>query len=80
MFVLRRLRVVFDQAQLLPQVARYITLAESAGGFTIPDPAAELPLSDRHFQDIDAPGLVNGSLPVIFFRTAHTGTPRSAFA
>ncbi len=78
MFVLRRLRFVVDRVQLFfeePEVARYVTLAESAGGFTIPDPAAELPLSDRHFQDIDAPGLINGSLPVIFFRTAHTGTP-----
>ncbi len=78
MFVLRSLRVVIDRVQLFfeePEVARYVTLAASAGGFTIPDPAAELPLSDRHFPGIDAPGLINGSLPVIFFRTAHTGSP-----
>ncbi len=78
MFVLRRLRFVFNRVQLFfeePEVARYVTLAGSAGGFTIPDPSAELPISDRHFQDIDAPGLINGSQPVIFFRTTHTGTP-----
>jgi hypothetical protein len=56
-------------------VARYIVLAESAGGFTIPDPDSDLPLSDRHILDIEAPGLLNGSRPVIFFRTTHTGTP-----
>ncbi len=74
MFVLRRLRFVFNRVQLFfeePEVARYVTLAGSAGGFTNPDPSAELPISDRHFQDIDAPGLINGSQPVIFFRTTH---------
>jgi hypothetical protein len=53
-----------------PEVARYVTVAESAGGLTIPDP-----LSDHHFQRIHAPGLINGSLPVIFFRTRHTRSP-----
>lgn len=52
-----------------PEVARLVTVAESAGGFTIPDPALS---SDRHVQGIQAPGLLNGSLPVIFFRTTHT--------
>jgi hypothetical protein len=79
MFVLRRLRIAFDRVPTFfeeSEVARYVTLVGSAGGFTIPDPAAELPISDRHFQDIDAPGLITGSLPVIFFRTTHTGNPR----
>jgi hypothetical protein len=31
-------------------VTRYLALAETAGGFTVPDPA--LPISDRHFQPI----------------------------
>jgi len=79
MFVPRRLSVLLDRIPTFfeePEVARYVTLVGSARGFTIPDPAAELPLSDRHFQDIDAPGLINGSLPVIFFRTTHTGSSR----
>ena len=56
-----------------PRVARYVTLAETAGGLTIPDAAN--PLSDRHLQNIHVPGLLNGSLPVIFFRTKNTGRP-----
>lgn len=76
MLVLRRLldriATFFEE----PEVARYVTLVGSAGGFTIPDSAAGLPLSDRHFQDIHAPGLIPGSQPVIFFRTAHTKKPR----
>jgi len=56
-----------------PEVARYVTVAGSAGGFTIPDPAS--PVSDRHIQHIHAPGLINVSFPVIFFRTRHTGRP-----
>ncbi len=57
------------------EVARYVVLAESTFGFTIPDPSATLPLSDRHFQDIDAPGVIGTSRPVIYFRTNHTGNP-----
>ena len=57
-----------------PEVARYIALTETAGGFQLPDPASEL--SDRHIQKIHAPGLLNGSAPVIFFRTRHTKRPR----
>lgn len=56
-----------------PEVARFVTVAESASGFKIPDPAALS--SDRHIQGIHAPGLINGSLPVIFFRTTHTRSP-----
>ncbi len=56
-----------------PRVARYVTLDGSAGGFTIPD-AANIQ-NDRHFQNIHAPGLLNGSLPVIFYRTKHSGRP-----
>lgn len=57
------------------QVARYVTVAGSGPGFTIPDPNTPLPIGDRHIQDIHAPGLIAGSLPVIFFRTTHTGSP-----
>ncbi len=56
-----------------PEVARYVTVAGTAGGFTIPEPA--FPISDRHIQDIHAPGLITDSLPVIFFRTRHTKRP-----
>ena len=56
------------------EVARYLTVSGSADGFTIPDPTTQL--NDRHIQAIHAPGLVNGSLPVIFYRTRHTGTPK----
>lgn len=78
MFVLRRLRFALDRVLAVfeePEVARYVTVAGTAGGFTVPDPGAGLPLSDRHFQGIDAPGLVAGPQPVIFFRTHHSGTP-----
>lgn len=54
------------------EVARYTVLAASAGGFRIPDAQG---ISDRHFLDVDAPGLVDGSTPVIFFRTTHAGSP-----
>jgi hypothetical protein len=56
------------------EVARYVTVAGSEAGFTIPSPTS--PENDRHIQQIQAPGLVLGPLPVIFFRTAHTGTPQ----
>jgi len=55
------------------EVARYVTVAGSDAGFTIPSPTS--PLSDRHVQQIQLPGLVTGPLPVLFFRTTHTGTP-----
>ena len=57
-----------------PEVARYVAVADTAGGFTVPDAATQQ--SDRHFQKIHAPGLLSGSLPVILFRTRHTGRPR----
>ncbi len=61
----------FDQVQ----VARYVPIVESAGGFSVPDPAAPLPVSDRHITGIAAPGVLGDVHPVIFFRTAYTGTP-----
>ncbi len=57
------------------RVARYIVLAETTGGFTIPDPGAGLPLSDHHFPGIKAPGVVSGIHAVIFYRTSHAGKP-----
>jgi hypothetical protein len=57
-----------------PEVARYIALVGTAGGFQLPDPASGS--SDRHIQQIHARGLLSGSAPVIFFRTRHTARPR----
>jgi hypothetical protein len=51
-----------------------VAVVDTAGGFTVPDPASQL--NDRHIQQIHAPGLLGGSLPVILFRTTHTGRPR----
>ena len=55
-----------------PEVTRYLTIGDTLGGVTI-DPGTGL--SDRHFTHIDAPGLINGSLPVLFFTTRHEGRP-----
>lgn len=57
-----------------PEVARYIAVPGTAGGFEVPDPTSGI--SDRHLQQIHAPGLLSGSSPVIFFRTRHTNMPR----
>src|SRR5437879_4775523 len=59
---------VFEQTR----VARYVALAETAGGFTVPDPASGS--SDRHFQPIEFPGVIDIA-SVIFYRTRHTGRP-----
>ncbi|MDQ4100422.1 MAG: hypothetical protein M3121_07980 [Chloroflexota bacterium] len=47
-------------------------MAECAGVFSVPHSGG---ISDRHIQDIHAPGVVPQSLPVIFFRTTHSGGP-----
>ena len=65
------LPLFFEEAE----VARYIVLPESAGGFTLPDPQSQI--NDLHVQ-IGAPGLLDDSLPVVFFRTTHTGSPSMA--
>jgi hypothetical protein len=57
-----------------PEVARYIAIPGTAGGFQLPDPASGQ--SDRHIQNIHAPGVLIGSAPVIFFRTRHKERPR----
>ncbi len=75
---INRIRFVFDLFPTFfeePEVARYVAVDGSASGFTVPDPASPLPVSDRHIQGIHAPGLISGSLPVILFRTTHTGSP-----
>lgn len=56
------------------EVTRHVALADTAGGFTLPGPSSQG--SDRHFQQIHAPGLRAGSRPVILFRTRHAKTPR----
>jgi hypothetical protein len=57
-----------------PEVVRYIALAGTGGGFQLPDPGSGQ--SDRHIQQIHAPGLLSSSAPVIFFRTRHIERPR----
>ena len=79
MSVLRRLGLLLDRLGGFieePEVARYVTLPGGAQGFTIPDEAGGFPLSDRHFQDIEAPGLIPRSLPVLLFNTRDGGTSR----
>lgn len=56
-----------------PEVARYIAVAGTAGGFQLPDPSG---ISDRHIQQIQAPGVVSGLASVIFYRTRHNERPR----
>jgi hypothetical protein len=76
MFILDRLRSLlsgFPFFNEVTRVARYVTVAGS--GFTIPDPNAPLPVSDRHLQDVDAPGVVASAFAVVFYRTDHTGSP-----
>jgi hypothetical protein len=62
------------QAVVLEQtrVARYLALAETIGGFTVPDgtPGG----SDRTFEGFEFPGVIE-SPSVLFFRTRHTGRP-----
>ncbi|HTF68251.1 MAG TPA: hypothetical protein VK638_36800 [Edaphobacter sp.] len=58
---------VFEQTR----VARYVALAETAGGFILPDSTGS---SDRHFQPIEFPGVIEIA-SVIFYRTRHTGRP-----
>jgi hypothetical protein len=57
-----------------PEVARYLAIGGTGGGFQLPDPASGS--SDRHIQQIHAPGLLSNRAPLIFFRTRHTGRPR----
>ena len=64
--------VLFEE----PEVARYIALTETAGGFRLSFGKSDPEQTDRHIQQIHAPGLLSGSAPVIFFRTRHTNRPR----
>lgn len=72
--IVNRIGTVADFFFDEPEVARYVTVAETLGGITIPDP--ESGINDRHFTHLGAPGLLNGSIPIFFFRTKHTGRPR----
>jgi hypothetical protein len=53
-----------------PEVARYLVVPGSDGGFLIP--GGDPPLSDRHIQDLHAPGVVPSRPAVLFFRTEYT--------
>jgi len=55
------------------RVTRYVAFAETAGGFTLPDPARPGG-SDLTFEGFEFPGVIE-SPSVIFFRTRHTGRP-----
>jgi hypothetical protein len=52
------------------RVARYVALAETAGGITVPDQG----LSDHHITGIEFPGVIE-SPSAIFYRTRRTGKP-----
>jgi hypothetical protein len=65
--LLERVGAFFEQ----PEVARSITVA--AQPFTVPDASG---INDHHIQGVAAPGLVPGSLPVLFFRTSKGGSSR----
>jgi hypothetical protein len=56
-----------------PEVARFIAVPGTGGGFPLPDSSGQ---SDRHIQQIHAPGVLGRSPAVIFFRTRHTKLPR----
>ncbi|UPJ53112.1 hypothetical protein IVB30_18410 [Bradyrhizobium sp. 200] len=56
--------IVLEQTK----VARYVALDETAGGFAITN-------FDRHFQDIEFPGVAPVSA-VILYRTRHEGSPK----
>ena len=53
-----------------PEVARYIVLAETLSGITVPHPEGA---NSVDFRNINAPGLISGSFPVLFFTTRHEG-------
>jgi len=56
-------------------VTRYVALADTAGGFELPDPLSTPPgSSDREFCQIALPG-VTAVPAVIYFRTRRYGTP-----
>lgn len=53
-----------------PNVARLLVVPGYDAGFLIPSTAN--PLSDRHIQDLHAPGVVPGLPAVLLFRTQYT--------
>lgn len=57
-----------------PSVTRMLIVPGSDEGFMIP--SGELPLSDRHIQNLHAPGVVPGLPAVLLFRTQFTAGAR----
>jgi hypothetical protein len=57
----------------MPRIADYTVVRGTDGGFTLPDPASDV--NDRHFQDIDAPGVSSGENAVLIFRVNPDGDP-----
>ena len=62
---------IFDE---VVEVTRFITIAGSDAGITVPDPVTFL--SDHHVNPFDAPGLIADAPSIVFFRTTHSGSPR----
>ena len=60
----------------VPEVSRHITFNRTFGGTRLPHLENGIFLNDIHFQDINAPGLIVNSMPVLFFTTAHRGLPK----
>jgi hypothetical protein len=53
--------------------ARYAIVPGSDTAVTIPPPGG---LNDKHYQNIDAPGVDQGRSAVLFFKMESKGTPR----
>jgi hypothetical protein len=72
MGLLNGFRQVFDFFTEVTRVARFVTVAGTENGVTVPGPSGT---SDVHIQAIHAPGVVVGAPAVIFFRTKHAQAP-----
>ena len=57
-----------------PQVARYLVVPGSDGGFLLP--GGDPPVGDRHIQDLHAPGVMPGMPAVLLFRTQYIAGTR----
>lgn len=73
----RRLLSIFPLSSIFPDfqapdVARLVTAPQSVGGFTVHGIDGSNQPNDREI-DIQTPGLVDGTVAVIFYRTTHTG-------
>jgi hypothetical protein len=72
MALLDRFRQFLPFFNEVTRVARFVTVAGTENGVTVPDASG---ISDRHIQGINAPGVVASAPAVIFYRTKHAQTP-----